>query len=62
MQAGILAVFTEFIGAIALGQKVTSTIRSGVFSVNRFLDSPGVLILAMVVAEIGSLRCLSQVV
>ncbi|KAJ6189110.1 hypothetical protein N7519_004018 [Penicillium mononematosum] len=54
IQAGILATITEFIGAIALGQQVTSTIRSGVFSVDRFLDSPGVLIMAMVVAEVGS--------
>ncbi|GFF85886.1 phosphate transporter [Aspergillus lentulus] len=55
IQAGILATITEFIGAIALGQQVTSTIRSGVFSVDRFLRSPGVLIMAMVVAEVGSL-------
>ncbi|KAF7713401.1 Uncharacterized protein PECH_001341 [Penicillium ucsense] len=54
IQAGVLATITEFIGAIALGQQVTSTIRSGVFSIDRFLDSPGVLIMAMVVAEIGS--------
>ncbi|KAF4214241.1 hypothetical protein CNMCM8980_006926 [Aspergillus fumigatiaffinis] len=54
IQAGILATITEFIGAIALGQQVTSTIRSGVFSIDRFLDSPGVLIMAMVVAEVGS--------
>ena len=54
IQAGILATITEFIGAIALGQQVTSTIRSGVFSVDRFLDSPGVLIMAMVVAEVGT--------
>lgn len=39
---------------MALGQKVTSTIRSGVFPVDEFLDSPGTLILAMVVAEVGS--------
>lgn len=56
IQAGILATITEFIGAIALGQQVTSTIRSGVFSIDRFLDSPGVLIMAMVVAEVGKFR------
>ncbi|EAU35604.1 hypothetical protein ATEG_03802 [Aspergillus terreus NIH2624] len=54
VQAGILATITEFVGAIALGQKVTSTIREGVFSLDRFEDSPGVLIMAMVVAEVGS--------
>ncbi|KAG9246837.1 phosphate transporter [Calycina marina] len=54
VQAGVLATFTEFIGAISLGQQVTSTIRSGVFSVTPFENSPGVLVLAMVVAEVGS--------
>ena len=49
-----LAVITEFIGAIALGQHVTETIRKGVFDLDPFLDSPGTLILAMVVAEGGS--------
>lgn len=54
VQAGVIATITEFIGAIALGQQVTSTIRHGVFEIDRFLDSPGVLIMAMVVAEIGT--------
>ncbi|KAG9252920.1 phosphate transporter [Emericellopsis atlantica] len=54
VQAGCLAVVTEFIGAIALGQKVTATIRKGVFDLEPFLDSPGTLILAMVIAEAGS--------
>ncbi|KFY21622.1 hypothetical protein V493_07260 [Pseudogymnoascus sp. VKM F-4281 (FW-2241)] len=54
IQAGVLATITEFIGAIALGQQVTATIRSGVFSVTPFLNSPGALILAMVCAEVGS--------
>lgn len=49
-----MAVITEFIGAIALGEKVTETIRKGVFSLDPFLESPGTLILAMVIAEIGS--------
>lgn len=53
VQAGVLATFTEFIGAIALGQQVTSTIRSGVFSITPFENSPGILVLAMVVAEVG---------
>ncbi|KAJ2903866.1 hypothetical protein MKZ38_009249 [Zalerion maritima] len=54
VQAGILAVCTELIGAMTLGQKVTATIRKGVFTIDPFLDSPGTLILAMVVAEVGS--------
>jgi solute carrier family 20 (sodium-dependent phosphate transporter) len=33
---------------------VTGTIRSGVFSVKPFNQSPGVLILAMVCAEMGA--------
>lgn len=53
IQAGCLATITEFVGAIALGQNVTSTIRSGVFSISPFQGKPGVLILANVVAEIG---------
>lgn len=53
VQAGCLAVITEFIGAIALGQQVTSTIRSGVFQIEPFENSPGVLIMANVIAEIG---------
>ena len=55
IQAGVLATITEFIGAIALGQQVTATIRSGVFSVTPFEKSPGALILAMVCAEVGTL-------
>lgn len=53
IQAGCLATITEFVGAIALGQGVTSTIRSGVFSIEPFENSPGVLIMANVVAEVG---------
>jgi phosphate/sulfate permease len=37
-----------------LGQSVTGTIRSGIFSVKPFRNSPGVLILAMVCAEFGA--------
>lgn len=52
-QAGVLATCTEFVGAMALGQKVTDTIRHGVFGFEPFAESPGVLLMAMVVAEIG---------
>ena len=37
-----------------MGQRVTGTIRSGIFSVKPFDHSPGVLILAMVCGEIGA--------
>ena len=37
-----------------MGQKVTGTIRTGIFSDKPFRNSPGVLILAMVCAEIGA--------
>ncbi|KAF2458833.1 phosphate transporter [Lineolata rhizophorae] len=54
VQAGVLATITEFIGAITMGQQVTSTIRHGIFGFEPFENSPGILVLAMVVAEIGS--------
>ncbi|KAA8645123.1 hypothetical protein EYZ11_007300 [Aspergillus tanneri] len=53
-QAGILAVITEFVGAVALGSRVTSTIKSGIISPDRFTDKPGTFMLAMGCAEIGS--------
>lgn len=56
-QAGILSVFTEFAGAVGLGSRVTSTIKNGIISIDRFREGaghPGVLMLAMGCAEIGS--------
>lgn len=53
-QAGVLAVITEFIGAVALGSGVTSTIKNGIISIDRFKDQPGALMLAMGCAEVGS--------
>ena len=53
-QAGIIAACTEFIGAVALGSRVTSTIKSGIISLDRFTDKPGALMLAMGCAEVGS--------
>lgn len=47
-QAGILASFTEFLGAVALGSRVTGTIKSGIFSLDTFKDNPATLMLAMV--------------
>src|SRR5687767_3174679 len=53
-QVGVLAMFTEFIGAVALGSRVTSTIKSGIIDINRFSATPSVFVLAMGCAEVGS--------
>jgi phosphate/sulfate permease len=53
-QVGILAIFTEFIGAVALGAKVTNTIKNGIIDSSRFLSAPPTLMLAMACAEAGS--------
>lgn len=53
-QVGFLSMCTEFVGAVALGSRVTNTIKSGIIGIDRFKDSPGTLILAMTCAEIGS--------
>ncbi|KEF60309.1 PiT family inorganic phosphate transporter [Exophiala aquamarina CBS 119918] len=53
-QAGVLAACTEFVGATALGSRVTATIKSGIISLDRFTDRPGTLMLAMGCAEVGS--------
>ncbi|KAG2416320.1 hypothetical protein HFD88_007535 [Aspergillus terreus] len=53
-QAGILAVITEFVGAVALGDRVTSTIKSSIITPDRFMGKPGTFMLAMGCAEVGS--------
>jgi phosphate/sulfate permease len=53
-QAGILACFTEFLGAVALGARVTSTIKSGVFGLDKFKPTPATFMLVMGCAEVGS--------
>jgi phosphate/sulfate permease len=53
-QAGILACFTEFLGAVALGARVTSTIKSGVFGLSKFEQTPATFMLVMGCAEVGS--------
>jgi len=53
-QAGILSIVTEFVGAVALGSGVTSTIKNKIMDLERFKGKPGTLILAMTCAEIGS--------
>jgi PiT family inorganic phosphate transporter len=51
---GIMAIITEFIGAVALGDRVTSTIKSGIITPTRFEGNPGTFMLAMGCAEVGS--------
>ena len=53
-QAGILAAITEFVGAVALGSRVTDTIKNGIIDIERFDGKPGVLMLAMGCAELGN--------
>ncbi|KAK7190624.1 hypothetical protein DPSP01_007278 [Paraphaeosphaeria sporulosa] len=53
-QAGILACITEFVGAVALGSRVTSTIKSGVFGLSKFEPNPPTFMLVMGCAEVGS--------
>lgn len=56
-QVGFLSVITEFAGAVGLGARVTSTIKNGIISIDRFREDgghPGPLMLAMGCAEIGS--------
>lgn len=53
-QVGVLATITEFVGAVGLGARVTSTIKNGIISIDRFDGNPGALMLAMGCAEVGS--------
>ena len=53
-QVGGLAMITEFVGAVALGDRVTSTIKNGIITIDRYEGRPGVLMLVMGCAEIGS--------
>lgn len=53
-QAGVLATITEFVGAVALGARVTDTIKNGIIGIDRFEGRPGVLMLAMGCAELGN--------
>ena len=54
LQVGFLATITEFVGAVALGSRVTDTIKNGIIDVSRFEGRPGVLMLAMGCAELGN--------
>ncbi|KAH9882391.1 hypothetical protein J1614_000627 [Plenodomus biglobosus] len=55
-QVGALAIVTEFVGAVALGARVTDTIKNGIINIDRFTQAtnPGTLMLAMGCAELGS--------
>lgn len=53
-QVGFLSACTEFIGAVALGDRVTDTIKNGIITIDRFEGRPGALMLAMGCAEVGS--------
>ena len=53
-QVGFLSMITEFVGAVALGSRVTDTIKNGIITIDRFRPAPGTLMLAMGCAEIGS--------
>jgi len=46
-QAGLLSMVTEFVGAVALGSGVTSTIKNKIMDLDRFKGKPGTLVLAM---------------
>ncbi|KAF1978924.1 phosphate transporter [Bimuria novae-zelandiae CBS 107.79] len=52
--AGLLACVTEFVGAVALGSKVTTTIKSGVFGLSKFQPIPPTFMLVMGCAEVGN--------
>lgn len=56
MQVGFLSIVTEFVGAVALGARVTDTIKNGIINIDRFQNAtnPGTLMLAMGCAEVGS--------
>lgn len=53
-QVGILAVVTDFVGAVALGSRVTGTIKNNIIDLSRFTRTPSVLILVMACAEFGN--------
>lgn len=53
-QACIIAVFTEFLGAVLLGSNTSETIKGGILSVKLFAPQPELLMLGMLCALIGS--------
>ncbi|RGP69395.1 phosphate transporter [Fusarium longipes] len=53
-QVGFLSMITEFIGAVALGARVTGTIKNNIIDLDHFVPSPGVLMLVMGCTEVAS--------
>lgn len=53
-QVGILAMIFEFIGAFALGSRVTATIKNGIIDPGPFFGSPAVFMLVMACAELAN--------
>ena len=53
-QAGGLAACTEFVGAVAMGSRVTETIKHNIISLDPFKGKPATLMLAMGCAEVGN--------
>ncbi|KAL8710639.1 MAG: hypothetical protein Q9220_004863 [cf. Caloplaca sp. 1 TL-2023] len=53
-QVGFLSMITEFVGAVALGNRVTNTIKNSIITIDRFEGNPGALMLAMACAEFGN--------
>ncbi|KAI8318952.1 phosphate transporter, partial [Martensiomyces pterosporus] len=54
VQACIIAVFTEFLGAFLLGSNTSETIKGGILSVKVFAPQPELLMLGMLCAVAGS--------
>jgi sodium-dependent phosphate transporter len=54
MQACIIALFTEFLGAILLGAETVETIKSKIIDVNDYKSVPDVLALTFLCALVGS--------
>lgn len=53
-QVGFLSAITEFVGAVALGARVTGTIKNDIITIERFEQQPATLMLAMGCAEVAS--------
>ncbi|RSL48026.1 hypothetical protein CEP54_013105 [Fusarium duplospermum] len=53
-QVGFLSMITEFVGAVALGKRVTGTIKNDIINLDHFVPTPSVLMLVMGCAELGS--------
>ncbi|KAM0327195.1 hypothetical protein ACHAQA_006328 [Verticillium albo-atrum] len=53
-QVGILSMITEFIGAVALGERVTGTIKNNIINIDHFTQRPAVLMVVMGCAEVAS--------